>query len=741
VITVPAHAKKGNPEADLSRIRNASDTEPLPRRHHERPGEVSPEPPSARCRRQRAPATQPPGEPPISTLSAAKTPSHRNPERRSTGGALRLIASQPGTPELSVLYRFRDPAEAAATLQLRAGDPAAVDWYVHSDRVRSGSREHMTEAAYQGWKADMLAGKVTLMAAATTAAVTGLSARARADRITAGQVEQHGVLLHDGNHAGEGDWIVTRHNDRRMSAHGGRDWVKNGDAWHVQHRHHDGSLTVRSLAHHGRVRLPAAYVSEHVELLYATTTHRAQGGTVDTAHPLITAGMTRENLYVLASRARDNTTLYVATHDLPYDEDDHTDRARTDPYAYAAREVLLNIIATEGAALSATETITAAQEDAGSLATLIPRYLHAARQHAEQRYATAAATALGDHDGAALTADPAWHAVTQRLYDAEADGWDPARLLAIVAAQRELGTADSIAEVLSWRLDGYLTAHPHADHHDAQPADPGQSATIPTRRLLPWVTGPTPAPGGDTTYDQYLTEAAQLIGTRITALAGTAIRHRPPWTLPLGQPPADLEAQHQWRRHVAIIAAYRDQHKVTTNDPRQVLGPYAEPCHAAHNAYWHAAASVLAARQLAGLDPPSGTTSLNTRTGTHLAAGIYRQLPQAERTAISNEMSARLGPLWFGNPTSPDEDAATQPAHAATLTTALAQRGHLTVTAPATSPQITDEPLEADLARRRPRPNPRGEQPRTPADGPGQIFPPRLRPTQATTRLPKHRAG
>src|SRR6185437_1553033 len=30
-----------------------------------------------------------------------------------SGGALRLIASQPGTPELSVLYRFRDPAEAA----------------------------------------------------------------------------------------------------------------------------------------------------------------------------------------------------------------------------------------------------------------------------------------------------------------------------------------------------------------------------------------------------------------------------------------------------------------------------------------------------------------------------------------------------------------------------------------------------------------------------------------------------
>src|SRR5207253_2784361 len=123
--------------------------------------------------------------------------------------------------------RFRDPAEAAATLQLRSGDPAAADWYAKCGRIRGGSRDHMAQAAYDGWKTDMLAGKITLMAAATTATVAQLSARARADRVTAGQVEQHGVLLHDGNHAGAGDWIVTRENDRRMSVHGGRDWVKN----------------------------------------------------------------------------------------------------------------------------------------------------------------------------------------------------------------------------------------------------------------------------------------------------------------------------------------------------------------------------------------------------------------------------------------------------------------------------------------------------------------------------------
>jgi hypothetical protein len=141
---------------------------------------------------------------------------------------------------------------------------------------------------------------------------------------------------------------------------------------------------------------PAHYVAEHVELLYARTAHRAQGSTVDTAHPLITAGMTRESLYVLASRARERTTFYVATHDLPFEEDDRVDRTRTSPHAYAAREILLNILATEATTQSATETITAAQEEAGSLATLVPRYQHAARQQSEQSYAIAATRVLGD---------------------------------------------------------------------------------------------------------------------------------------------------------------------------------------------------------------------------------------------------------------------------------------------------------------------------------------------------------
>src|SRR5579863_10393099 len=383
---------------------------------------------------------------------------HRQLSAVESGGALRLLATEVGAAELTTLYRFRDPAEAEATLKLRTGDAAGLDYYFSRGRVRSGSLHAMTEAAYAGWKTDMLAGKTTLMAAATETNVTALSAQARADRVEAGQVEPTGVTLADGNLAGRGDWIITRQNNRKLGVNGSRDWVKNGDAWQVTGRNRDGSLRVRHLGHHGQLTLPASYVHTSVQLLYATTAHRAQGATVDTAHPLITPGMTRESLYVIASRAREHTTLYTATHELlPLDEDERLDLAKTDPRSYAAREVLENVLAREGAELSATEAIRTAQQQAGSLATLVPRYTHAALLLASSRYQKAATGALGEDNARLLTADPAWGVIVSALHTAETQGWQPEHLLAAVVPARELHTADSIGAVIAWRIEAHIS--------------------------------------------------------------------------------------------------------------------------------------------------------------------------------------------------------------------------------------------------------------------------------------------
>jgi hypothetical protein len=666
----------------------------------------------------------------------------------------------------------------------------------------------MAAAAYTGWKNDMLAGKITLMAAAGNAGMNELSAQARADRVLAGQVEPDGVRLRDGNLAGRGDWIVTRLNERRLDVFAGRDWVKNGDAWEVTRRSEDGSLAVRHLAHGGCLTLPAWYVRDRVQLLYATNAHRAQGATVDTAHPLITADMTREALYVLATRAREKTTLYVATHDLPFDDDARVDLVRRDPRQYAGREVLLNVLAAEGAPLSATETITSAQEEAASLATIVPRYLHAAHQDADARYKAAAIRVLGEDVGNLLAADPAWSAVVRRLFDAESDGWEPARLLATVAFKRELASADSVAEVLAWRIDTFLDDNhdfpqpvdmsgkptlPHDDplhqpdclayegtaeacqrlsalavttlggqladraqaeaawpaliaalrraenagysptdaitrvaatrelrtapsvsevlawrinrHLAAHSADDQSTATGPgTASLLPWVPGPRQVPPNDQAapLTVYLSEAADLITTRIQAVADIAVRLRQPWTSALGQPSAEPACAREWLRHVAVVAAYREQHKITSDDPRQVLGPYAEPGHAGHKAYWHAAESVLAARQFAGLEP-ADDTSAESQASMQLASDIFRNLPDQERATVAELVAATPGGLWLGDAANPDERTAAQPAYARQMTRVLSNQGHLTGgadAAPGRPPAGGSEPVEADLARR-----------------------------------------
>uniref|UniRef100_A0AAU2AC68 Relaxase/mobilization nuclease domain-containing protein n=1 Tax=Streptomyces sp. NBC_00093 TaxID=2975649 RepID=A0AAU2AC68_9ACTN len=51
-----------------------------------------------------------------------------------------------------------------------------------------------------------------------------------------------------------------------------------------------------------------------------------------------------------------------------------------------------------------------------------------------------------------ILAEPGWYALAATLADAEHAGHDPAALLAEAAARRELGTADSISDVLVWRL-------------------------------------------------------------------------------------------------------------------------------------------------------------------------------------------------------------------------------------------------------------------------------------------------
>jgi ATP-dependent exoDNAse (exonuclease V) alpha subunit len=267
---------------------------------------------------------------------------------------LRLLVHDVGAVELTDLHRFTDPAEAANTLRLRAGDPAGVDHYVERGRLRGGERQAMLDAAYLGWRADRDAGLDSVLVAATSAEVAALNARAHLDQVAAGAVTGPLVELHDGNHAGAGDVVVTRQNMRLLQVHRGRDFVKNGDRWTVLAADPDGGLRVRGHGHGAVVTLPAAYVARDIDLGYAATVHRVQGATVDTAHVLVTDDTTREALYVAASRARHRTHLYAVT--------DTADCLDDEPVAHqplAARDVIGHAVARVGAQRTAVETVRA----------------------------------------------------------------------------------------------------------------------------------------------------------------------------------------------------------------------------------------------------------------------------------------------------------------------------------------------------------------------------------------------
>jgi conjugative relaxase-like TrwC/TraI family protein len=363
------------------------------------------------------------------------------------GGALRLLVHDVGAVELTDLHRFADPAEAKATLALRDGQREGLDFYFTHDRVTSGTADAMLDAGYEAWSHDIQQGLSSLLIASSNTDVTALNARARQDRIEQGDVRRDGVTLHEGNIAGVGDRIVTRSNQRTLITHAGRDFVKNGDTWSVQRRHRNGDLTVQHTGHHGRVRLPAEYVEANVELAYASTATRAQGMTVDTAHVLVDDATSREALYVAATRGRDGARLYVATNALM-----DLEAERPPAPELTARQLLEEALGRETGERSATEVAREAQRQAAEVSRAHATHRALTVNPVEQQTPTVRRALRPDLADTVL-ADPAFPALARTLQTAHDAGYNTPELLHRAAARRELDSAESVAQVLQYRVE------------------------------------------------------------------------------------------------------------------------------------------------------------------------------------------------------------------------------------------------------------------------------------------------
>ncbi len=350
-----------------------------------------------------------------------------------SGGMLRLVQREAGAVELDRIHRFVDPAEAAASLQLRDGTEDAWRWYWSKDRVQHGDREAMLDHVYQAWRAETAAGEHSLMIAPTNEDTRQLNDRARADRIAAGQVDAAGVELHDGTQAGRGDLIVTRRNNSRLRLFSGRDMVLNGDVWVIQEHHRNGALSVRHTQHGGRIQLPSSYVSTDVELAYATTIHRAQGMTVDKVHAMIDGTVSRVQAYVALTRGRLNNSIYVITE-----------------AGNRVHETLDSIRRNFGAAISATEAMRDSLTENEYLPNIANRYRYIADEAADNRHRGVVSAAFKD-TAEDIFKSPAWARVAAAFARAERSGWS-ARDILDAAGTARLSSADDPAAVLAHRI-------------------------------------------------------------------------------------------------------------------------------------------------------------------------------------------------------------------------------------------------------------------------------------------------
>ncbi len=294
------------------------------------------------------------------------------------GGLFAELCATGRVHELARLHRFIERWEAAASLQLRAGNPRAIDAYEAHGRIVAGPFLDHLDLITEDWIGHTLAGRTVAITAATNDHVDALNDATQGMRLTIGQLRSgDGVVwIAGGQVAYPGDIVATRRNDRQLLTSEGEP-VRNRDLWDVVATHRDGSLSVSHRTGHGVVTLPPEYAQDHVRLGYAATEHGNQADTVDVAIELVSTATTHRGLYVGATRGRDENRIHVIT----------------DTYDLAeARDVLESVLAHDQADIPAVTQrrdlalqARSAHPGRPELTSIIPGWVGPWRAQLEQR--------------------------------------------------------------------------------------------------------------------------------------------------------------------------------------------------------------------------------------------------------------------------------------------------------------------------------------------------------------------
>ncbi len=504
----------------------------------------------------------------------------------AAGGLMRLIAKDHGYVQIREVRRFDETWERPASLRLRSGDASVLPLYQQHGRIREGRADDVAARAVRLWLGDHLAGKNSLLMAATNEEAAELAHAARRKLIELGQVARGSeVVLSDGNDASTGDLVRARENTR-VNAGGRRlanrdvlqltgwwDRVVNRQA--IMRRQLEGGRWTKPFT------VPESYLRQHAELAYAGNTHVAQSKTVDTGHLLVSSDMGREGFYVGMTRGRERNTAHVVTS---HPVGDHLGGTRPDPdlggreahdEATTAEAVLANIMAREAENdLTATEVMRRAMDYPASMPHLHAVWKQTTREQAFPAYDRALCGRLAPGDYARYLKDPERPVLHHQLRATELAGHDMGQVLDQVTT-RDMRGARSVAAVLHGRM-ARLGLH-----------GTGRTTTYAER---------TP-PLADPELKRISGTMAQAMDSRARML-GERLAERPePWAVRyLGMPPLqEGSLREDWISRAGLVAAYRELTRQT--DKVEAIGRLPETGAPELRESWAASARALEMRE------------------------------------------------------------------------------------------------------------------------------------------------
>ena len=459
------------------------------------------------------------------------------------GGVLGWLDRTGCAQRLSTVWRFTNEWERTASLKLRTGDLDVITDYKAHERISSGTYDAMVDDAYNRWDADIRTGQTSILIAPDNDTVAMLNERAQADRVGSGAVDAETTVdLSDGLHAGRGDTILARRNDRHLLDDTG-DFIRNGTLITVSSSPNpDGSITGIRQDNGARVLLDASYLAKSVELGYATTAHRSQGITVDTGHTLVSEGrLTRELFYVSMTRGKAVNHAYVS-------EPDPRDHHGVDPSSLPDwRQTLAGILSIEGAEHTAHEVHEEQRNQANSLSRLL----------AEHDY-LAQIAASDDVTRLIRTRSPALVAEMQA-----SASWG-----AMVAAWRR--TAVTNRSLAEQALFGGL--EPTAGARDVAAVVHSRLQALQQR--LPFASSlsmaPASVPADREDLRELLDDVEQRITKRLSAVAVHALANEEPWMGALRAQTGLQAYDEAWKSLVRDVAGFRDRWDI--DNPALPLG-------------------------------------------------------------------------------------------------------------------------------------------------------------------------